>query len=528
MKRRTLLSYSGALLTGGLASTKINTRKSFALEYKFDIDSQTSFSYTDTPNLYLSFSKFNIKSENIDLSSPVKIRVNTGLENNKLKERTSETFENILDSRNQDISEELNNRKLALTDSDLISKLNPDKNGYSFELDIQLEIECDSEIRTTTKKTITINILAYESDSHVLNTESFSQKSANDGTLSNSSEWKNIISETITTNSKPVLIDFHTTVVGGSHDTFSLRLVINGKQTTIVKQTDSDSSLRKMVSIFDVVELSSGQHNIEVEWKGTGSSWNIDTEAVLNTLELNTEGNSSYVMSETDTGSITNSWEPLISETYTVKKNSVLIFKSFLSPHVNYDANNSWNKTRITVNGETVCYSRSGESNDGYIINALMGSGKYSEGESITVNLEWKKDRNNYVLEGNTARLGIFEFGDVDKYDSSRSTSGSAPTRNWNTLDKTSINNSENILYNIGHMSAAVSNNRDFSMRLQLNGDTKAWQTTGVSDDDAYDNLLISSINRITGDIDIETQWTAEGYTGLVQSNLASISLRKE
>lgn len=547
MNRRNFLTYSTAVVGGSFIGLNNSTKKILAAEYELSLNNSPSFSYVENPEIYLNFDEFKLTTQNIDTTKPVHVTINAGLPNKEepFEKRDSKQYDDILNEDNNThfIEDALNSNKLQISKNDLLSDIESSEDGYSFEITLQLELECDGKLIKTEKEKIEINILEYNPSEHILNYETLIQDSADEGSISDGSDWSKIMSQDIETSGEPLYIDFHTSITGANHHTFGVRILVDGEETTLVRQTDSDSTNQKMVSIFDVVDISEGNHTVTIEWKGyelntyqtnydrdSSVTWNIEQEANLKLMELNTI-ESSYTINDKTTGSMDgSSWDKLISENHTVENdNSVILFKAFISSHVIDPDSNSWNKTRITVNGEQVNFSRSGESNNGYVINSLVHAESYTKNEEIEVALEWKEDRNEYTLDGATARLGIIEFSEVSNYKVSSQSSDSAPS-NWGELDSFDIDVTENLLYTQSQVSADVTNNEDFFMRLNINDMEEAWQTTGVSDDGAYDNMLISGINNIETEntISVQSQWKTEGTTTLEDSKLIALDLRYE
>lgn len=374
---------------------------------------------------------------------------------------------------------------------------------------------------------------------HINNYETVKQSSADEGSINTDEVWQKLMSKNINTDGGPVYIDFHTSVTGGSHNTFAVRILIDGKETTLSRQTDSDSTNQKMVSLFDIADLSSGDHKIEIEWKGynggtyigydqpNDATWSIYNEASLTLMELN-KGGTSHKIEETTSSSMSGTnWTDILSTDYTVESGGILLFKAFLSSNIDEKKSNGWNKTRILIDGNTVNYSRSGESNDGYVINALAHVDQYTQDEQISVKLQWKEDLGSYRLDGATARLGVFEFAGAKDFVLKDSNSGSAPTDSWGKVSSGSMTHRNNLAYAGSQISADVTNNNDFFTRLLIDGSEKTRQTTGVSDDGAYDTSYITSlVNNTNDDLSVESQWQAEGSTGLVDSKLFMIGLR--
>lgn len=373
---------------------------------------------------------------------------------------------------------------------------------------------------------------------HINNYETVKQSSADEGSITADEVWQKLMSKNINTDGGPVYIDFHTSVTGGTHNTFAVRILIDGKETTLARQTDSDGTNQKMVSLFDIADLSSGDHKIEIEWKGynggtyigynqpNDATWSIYNEASLNLMELN-KGGTSHKIEETTSSVMSGSnWTDILSTDYTVESGGILLFKAFLSSNIDEKMSNGWNKTRLLIDGNTVNYSRSGESNDGYVINALAHVDQYTQDEQISVKLQWKEDLGTYRLDGATARLGVFEFAGAKDFVSKNSSSGSA-TGSWGEVSSGSMTHRNNLAYAGSQISADVTNNNDFFTRLLVNGSEKTRQTTGVSDDGAYDTSYITSlVNNTNDNLSVESQWQAEGSTGLVDSKLFMIGLR--
>lgn len=547
MNRRKFIVSSGSILGISTLGMHVSNQKVFAADYELSLGGSQSFSYVDNPHIQLSFNKFTVETQNIDTTKSLKATVSAGLPNKSepFRERQSKSYSDALDedSNLHDIKDNLNNDPLVLTDGDLLSEIQSDENGYSFDIELKVKIECDGESIETKREILEINILEYDPSGHILNSDTLVQSSADSGSI-NENNWLQVMSKDIDTTGEPLLIDFHASVTGANHHSLEMRLLVDGIETTVIRQSDSDSTNEKMMTMFDIVDVTSGTHTITIEWKTHNNQdihwvdvdrtympeWSIQNEASLKLMEINTKS-SSYSVKDTTSGSIDSSWETLLSDMYTVDtKNSVILFKSFISAHStpNYDSNARY-KARLRVNGNTVNYTRTSESNDGYNIAALVHAEKYNQGEELNIELQWSNDLNSpYVLDGATSRLGIFEFSDIDNFATARSDSGSAPS-NWNTLDNLSIDTSNNLLYTHAHVSADVSNDNDFFIRLLIDGLEKAWQTTGVSDNIAYDNLYISSIDNIpTNTIGIESQWKTEGGTSWVDSKLISIELREE
>jgi hypothetical protein len=77
---------------------------------------------------------------------------------------------------------------------------------------------------------------------HVVDTDIVSTSSADSGTLSGSTDWQPIMSDTVETEGGDVLFDFQTTTYGCSHNTWAIRLKVDGEEETLIRQGDSDAS----------------------------------------------------------------------------------------------------------------------------------------------------------------------------------------------------------------------------------------------------------------------------------------------
>jgi hypothetical protein len=322
-----------------------------------------------------------------------------------------------------------------------------------------------------------------------------------------------------------------------------------------------------MHDFFDVVNLSEGEHSVDVEWKlYPGHTWRVDEsgsnydcgeergsdlqlqdDAVLNVVEFDKSVDWSVNDTREGTTDGDGEWKTLLTTSEKIEENNVAIFRGFTSafhPYA-YDDTHGY-QTRLLVDGNEVSRSSTSESNVFFNIASLLGSKRYNSDKTVQVKLQWRGDSrvassgyDEYILgenaqsydssfpdeNGSHARLGIIEFEAPVDYLSSSTDSGSAPS-SWNTLEGVELSTDNSVLFTQAHVSASVSNDDDYFMRILVDGQEHARQSTGVSDDSAQDNMFLSTVESVdSGTFNIDSQWQTEGSADWEDSELVALGL---
>lgn len=388
-------------------------------------------------------------------------------------------------------------------------------------------------------------LLVSAGSAHIVNEEVMVQESADSGTIyEGDSGWLPVMSQEIETDGNPMMFDFHATTRGCSHHTWAFRVLVDGEEESLIRQTDSDSTNQKMAHTFDVLDEKEGESNVEVEWrlyeKNTYQS-NYDRavcgeeqdgvelqieEAHLKLMELD-QNNVNYSIKDANTSSTSGSWSTILSDTYTIEEqDSVISIRGLTSAHYFGSNNDAWYRTRLTINGTRVSYSRTAESNDGYKISSTLDADRYDEGEVLDIELQWRDEGYQHNLDGADARLGVFEFQPPVDLKVSQQGSGS-PSGTWETLLQNDITTENEYLFTQSQISADVSNNEDYFARIMQDQEEVAWQSTGVSDDTGSDTIFMSTLEETPSEeTTTELDWRTEGGTSLEDSKLAVIGLQ--
>jgi hypothetical protein len=149
MNRRDYLSLTGVLVGSSAVGSNLLSRKAMAITY--NLDTNLSFDYVENPQIVAKFSYFKLDTTRIDTSKPVNIKLKSGLNDGDVEIRDSKEYSNILnlDEYTHNIETNLNENPLDITaDSDFKNSIieQYDESGGSFELKIQLIVECDGVV----------------------------------------------------------------------------------------------------------------------------------------------------------------------------------------------------------------------------------------------------------------------------------------------------------------------------------------------------------------------------------------------
>lgn len=363
-----------------------------------------------------------------------------------------------------------------------------------------------------------------------------------DATLSSTGSWETMFQTSYESEGGPLLLDYHASTDGGNHNDVEKRLLVNGEQSTLIRQTDSDEDNPKMWNLFDILELSPGSHTIEMQWKGhdtpgpwqdnydqddNNTTWTINGEAPLKIIELNETLVNYDMVEKTDESTDGSSWSTIMSTNYTVQEDSFIIFRSFISAHAIPTTGDGGYEARLVVDGEQRNLARTWESNDGYCIVGVLGADEYKAGDTIEVIVEWAEiSGDTYELDGTNARLSIMEFAMPVNTREERGYS-STPPSSWDTIY--SINMTAELdteVYHIAQASFDADNDYETRMRTLLNDNQVTWQETSVSDDDAYDVLMTSSVDAVSAsDYNISQEWETDSASGGVDSALVIMAV---
>jgi len=167
MNRRDYLSLTGVLVGSSAVGSNLLSRKAMAITY--NLDTNLSFDYVENPQIVAKFSYFKLDTTRIDTSKPVNIKLKSGLNDGDVEIRDSKEYSNILnlDEYTHNIETNLNENPLDITaDSDFKNSIieQYDESGGSFELKIQLIVECDGVFTET--NTENINMYIQENKNH--------------------------------------------------------------------------------------------------------------------------------------------------------------------------------------------------------------------------------------------------------------------------------------------------------------------------------------------------------------------------
>jgi len=161
MNRRDYLSLTGVLVGSSAVGSNLLSRKAMAITY--NLDTNLSFDYVENPQIVAKFSYFKLDTTRIDTSKPVNIKLKSGLNDGDVEIRDSKEYSNILnlDEYTHNIETNLNENPLDITaDSDFKNSIieQYDESGGSFELKIQLIVECDGVFTETNTENINMYI----------------------------------------------------------------------------------------------------------------------------------------------------------------------------------------------------------------------------------------------------------------------------------------------------------------------------------------------------------------------------------
>lgn len=155
MNRRKFLYSAGGLSFGTIIGSNLISRS--ALSASIDINNTESIPENwESPSININFSKFKVKTRNIDIDNKLIIKIKSGM-NGNLELIEDNQFEIDLDTGNG-VNEISEIESVDITNSSEVNISDLENKDY-IDIDVQIELECDGIYTETDISTITFDVI---------------------------------------------------------------------------------------------------------------------------------------------------------------------------------------------------------------------------------------------------------------------------------------------------------------------------------------------------------------------------------